>query len=153
VALFFARGGWWVIGQFVLFAAIGTALAATGGDPPGWLTVVGAGLALGGAALGVSAGWQIRRHITALPAPREGAPLTEGGAFGLVRHPIYGGAVLGSSGLAALDGNLAALVGSLVLLSVFVGKTRLEERLLIEQHPHYADYRRRVPRRLLPWLL
>ncbi len=150
---FFDRGGWWVVGQFLLFGLIAVALAVTGGDPPVWLAVTGAVAAIGGTAMGVSAAWQIRRQISALPVPQPGAPLNRRGAFRLVRHPIYGALVLGSTGLAAMDANALALAGSVALLFLFEGKTRLEERLLTAQYPQYGAYRRKVPHRLLPWLL
>jgi protein-S-isoprenylcysteine O-methyltransferase Ste14 len=150
---FFARGGWWVVAQFTLFGLIAVALAATGGDAPVWLAVIGGVAVAGGGALGGTASWQLRHQITALPVPLPGGLLIDDGAFHLVRHPIYGGLVMGSAGLAAMDANLLALAGSLSLLVLFLGKTRLEERFLTDRYPDYPDYRRRVPHRLLPWVL
>ena len=95
----------------------------------------------------------IRDHLTALPAPRHGAVLLDRGPFALVRHPIYGGLILGFLGLAIRGGNLIAAMLALLLIPFFWAKTEYEERLLAARLPEYADYRARVPRRFLPWLL
>ncbi len=150
---FFERGGWWVVAQFTLFGLIALALAATGGDVPMWLAAVGGAAVVAGGALGGTASWQLRHQISALPVPLPGVPLIASGAYRIVRHPIYGGLVIGSAGLAAMDANPLALAGSLALLLLFLGKTRLEERYLTARYPQYPDYRQRVPHRLLPWLL
>ena len=46
----------------------------------------------------------------------------------------------------------AALVGVLALVVFWARKARFEERLLAERYPGYDDYRRRTPRRLLPFV-
>jgi protein-S-isoprenylcysteine O-methyltransferase Ste14 len=149
---FAKKGGWWVVAQVALFALLLAALTRNV-DPSlplqitGWLLVV-AGLGLGGSGM-----WMIRRRMTAMPAPLEGAVLMESGAFSLVRHPIYGGVCLGFLGLSIKGGNVDALALSLLLLVFFYAKTEHEERLLIERFPDYAGYRRRVRSRILPWVL
>lgn len=149
---FAKRGGWWVVAQFALFALLLLALTRNV-DPSaplqaaGWLLVA---MALG---LGGSGMWMIRRRITAMPAPLDGAVLMESGPYALVRHPIYGGVVLGFLGLSLKGGNVYAAVLSLLLLPFFYAKTEHEERLLVDEFPEYAGYRDRVPRRILPWIL
>ena len=149
---FTERGGWWVVAQFALFGLLLLALTRNT-DPSlplqviGWLLVAVA-LVLAGAGM-----WMIRRRITAMPAPLDGAVLMERGPFSVVRHPIYGGVVLGFLGLSIKGGNIYAAVLSLLLLPFFYAKTEHEERLLIERFPEYAGYRDRVPRRILPWML
>ena len=55
-----------------------------------------AGLALiaGGIALIAGGIAALRRQLTAFPRPVDNGQLIEDGAFGLVRHPMYGGCVL-----------------------------------------------------------
>ena len=149
---FSERGGWWVIAQFGLFAGILMALTLNTDTEPtirtvGWALVVAA-LALGGAGL-----WLIRSKLTAMPAPRGGSTLIERGPYALVRHPIYGALVLGFLGLSIRGGNPAAALLSLLLVPFFYAKTNYEEKLLVARFPEYADYRQRVPRRFLPWVL
>lgn len=149
---FTRRGGWWVVAQFALFGLI--LLAFTRNKTPegywlliGWV-LVGAAVLLAGSGL-----WMIRDHLTALPAPRHGAVLLDRGPFALVRHPIYGGLILGFLGLAIRGGNLIAAMLALLLIPFFWAKTEHEERLLAARLPDYDDYRERVPQRFLPWLL
>jgi protein-S-isoprenylcysteine O-methyltransferase Ste14 len=70
-----------------------------------------------------------------------------------VRHPIYGGIVLGAGGISFADGSAAGLTLALGLLVLFLGKSEFEEERLLSRFPAYAGYRQRVPRRLIPWLL
>ena len=149
---FSARGGWWVVAQFVLFGLL--LLALTRNQDPatvfqiiGWLLVASA-LALGGSGM-----WMIRRRITAMPAPLDGAVLMESGPFGVVRHPISGGVVLGFLGLSVKGGNLLAAGLSVLLVMFFYAKTEHEERLLADRFPEYHGYRERVARRIIPWVL
>lgn len=149
---FVKKGGWWVVAQFALFGLIMLALTQNTTPPAIW-RFVGAAL-IGAAVLLAGSGmWMIRSHLTALPAPRHGAVLLERGPFSLVRHPIYGGVVLGFFGLAVRGGNVLAAVLALVLVPFFWAKTGHEERLLIVSLPEYDDYRTRVRRRFVPWLL
>ena len=146
------RGGWWVVAQVGLFGLILLALRRNA-DPVvaiqivGW-TAIALALLLGGSGM-----WMIRRRITAMPAPLDGAVLMDGGPYGLVRHPIYGGVILGFVGLTTKGGNVYALGLSLLLIPFFYAKSRHEERLLEAQFPEYDEYRLRVTRRVLPWLL
>lgn len=149
---FVERGGWWVVAQFVLFGLILVAL--TGNTTPnGWLRVAGWILvALAGLLAGTGL-WLIRNKLTALPAPLEGAVLLDKGPFALVRHPIYGGLILGFLGLALKGGNVTAALLSLALIPFFWAKTNREENLLVAQIPEYTGYRERVPHRFLPWIV
>lgn len=146
------RGGWWVVAQIGLFGLI--LFALTGNTDPalplqilGW-ALVGAALLLGGTAM-----WMIRRRITAMPAPLEGAVLMEAGPFALVRHPIYAGVIAGFMGLSIKGGNVYALLASLLLIPFFYAKTQHEEQLLLARFPEYNAYRQRVRHRILPWIL
>jgi protein-S-isoprenylcysteine O-methyltransferase Ste14 len=149
---FSQRGGWWVVAQFALFGLILVALTqntATGSllRLVGWILVAAAAV-MAGAGL-----WLIRNKLTALPAPLDGAVLLETGPFALVRHPIYGGLILGFLGLGIKGGNILAASLALLLIPFFWAKTSHEERLLIEQIPEYSQYRERVPHRFLPWIV
>ena len=149
---FSERGGWWVVAQFALFGLLLLALTRNTTPAPvvqiaGWL-LVGAALLLGGTGL-----WMIRRRVTAMPAPLDGAVLMDSGPFSLVRHPIYGGVVLGFLGLSVKGGNIYGVLLSLLLLPFFYAKTRHEEKLLVARFPEYHDYREQVTRRILPWIL
>jgi protein-S-isoprenylcysteine O-methyltransferase Ste14 len=149
---FHKRGGWWVVAQFALFGLILLALRWNQ-DPAVWLQVVGWTAVALALVLGGSGAWLIRRKITAMPAPVDGAVLLETGPFAIVRHPIYGAVIIGFVGLSLKGGNLAALLLSLLLVPFFLAKTRHEEKLLAERFPQYGQYRQRVRSRILPWVL
>ena len=72
------------------------------------------------------------------------------GVYAIVRHPFYAGTPLVLIGLALwLESFLAVLV-AIVPLTLMVIRLRLEERLLLRELVGYAQYVRRVPRRLIP---
>jgi protein-S-isoprenylcysteine O-methyltransferase Ste14 len=75
----------------------------------------------------------------------------QGGIFGLVRHPVYGGVILIGLGWSLADAPLG-LVPTALLAVLFDLKARREEAWLIERLPEYAAYRARTPRRFVPWL-
>lgn len=112
-----------------------------------------AGLALVVAGL-VLAGWgllDLRDALTPLPHPRDGAELVDTGSYRLVRHPIYGGIVLGSTGYALVTGSPLALAGAAVLLAFFRLKSGREEAWLRERYPAYEAYAART-KRMIPWV-
>jgi protein-S-isoprenylcysteine O-methyltransferase Ste14 len=147
---FTERGGWWVVAQVVAFVVLATVFAATPRDETnlaleiiGWV-LVGAGAWLAGDAV-----IRIRRHLTPYPAPVEGAPLLNAGAFAVVRHPIYAALVLEVFGFGLALGSTWTSVGAFGLAGFFGAKLTHEERLLVAAHPDYAEYQRRVPWRLI----
>lgn len=151
------RGEGWVVLQVALFGLIGFAgLALAVPEPDSWTSigsVVGTVLLLGGAGLGLAgiSTLQSGNALTAVPRPREASRLVDTGAYGLVRHPIYGALILGSIGWALLRGSPAALLGAAALLVVLDLKRRREEIWLLERYPEYAAYRTRT-RRFIPWI-
>ena len=149
---FVKRGGWWVVAQFLWFAAIAVALTA---NREAAFPMVAAGWSLIAIAIGFAGSglYVLRDKLTALPAPRDDAVLHRHGPFALVRHPIYTGVILGFLGLAIKGANPVAGLLAAGLIPFFYAKAGYEERLLGERFPGYGDYKRAVPRRLLPWLL
>lgn len=148
------RGGGWVSLQ-VAFLAAAVATGVLGPAWPGtarpWLAVAGGVAALAGAGLLVGGGVGLGRQLTPFPRPVANGALRRDGVYGLVRHPMYGGALLLILGWALLSSPLALL--PLGLAAVFLdAKRRREEAWLVEQHPGYAEYRLQVPRRFIPWV-
>jgi protein-S-isoprenylcysteine O-methyltransferase Ste14 len=93
----------------------------------------------------------LRENLTPFPKPLAGARLVETGAYRLVRHPIYGGLILGALGWGLATASPPALLGAIVLAGFFDLKSRREEIWLSERYGDYPAYRSRT-RRLLPWL-
>ena len=135
------RGSGWVVTQFVLMAAIIAAAAVPPGWPDGAQTcsrVIGAVIAVAGVAFAVWAAQSLGRSLTPFPKPL-GTGLVTRGPFAIVRHPIYTGGLAFFAGYALFTGVLA-LVLTAVLGLLWVGKVRVEERLLAAAYDGYAAY-------------
>lgn len=149
------RGEGWVAIQFVLLwlavaAGVGNNGAWTG-DVRAVTTVLGGLLALAGLAFAIRAGLDLGTGLTPFPRPRAGAGLVVGGAYSIVRHPIYTGIILGATGWGLLAASPGALACALALLVLFDLKSRREEAWLTERFPEYGAYRSRT-RKLLPFV-
>jgi protein-S-isoprenylcysteine O-methyltransferase Ste14 len=143
-----------IIGFVVVAIPSAVALVATFGalaEPAdAAIRLVGVALLL---AAGLLAVWGIRsmgRQVASAAEVRPDTVLVTGGAFGVVRHPLYLSILLLWAGgaLALLSWAMAA--GWLLLVPAFVARARLEERLLSRHFGEaYAAYAARVPM-LLP---
>ena len=149
------RGEGWVAIQFVLLGAIGLA-ALTG---PSWdgsvrslTTVAGFVLALAGLAMALLGLRDLGANLTPLPYPRDSARLVESGIYSRVRHPIYGGIIVGAVGWGLATTSAVALALGGVLALFFLLKSRREEAWLIARFPEYPAYRQRT-KALIPFLL
>ena len=148
------RGEGWFLIQVVLFGAI----ALSGGVGPAWAggpaavgIVLGGILICCGGILSLRGLLDLRESLTPFPRPLEGARLVDSGAYRLVRHPIYGGLILGAVGWGLLRASPLTLLGALALIGFFDLKSRREEIWLSESFEDYPAYRSRT-RRLLPWV-
>jgi len=72
------------------------------------------------------------------------------GPYAYVRHPMYAGMVLTFWGVPLLLGSWWALLPGSLNALLFVIRTALEDRTLQAELPGYADYVRKVRRRLVP---
>jgi protein-S-isoprenylcysteine O-methyltransferase Ste14 len=149
-----SRGEGWFLIQVLIMAAIalgGLVGPAWSGPPRAIGIVVGAVLIGAGGLLAIRGVLDLGPNLTVFPKPLLGARLVDTGAYRLVRHPIYGGLILGAVGWGVLTASLAAVAGAVVLAVFFDLKSHREEVWLAEQLEGYAAYRGRT-RRLLPWL-
>lgn len=152
-----SRGEWYVIGQFVLFGLIVFGPRTLSGLPP-WPPVLaalgiplgsvlgGAGLLLAGAAV-----LNLGRNLTPFVCPRAQATLVTGGAYRLVRHPIYSGLFFAAAGFTLIIQGWLTAAFTFLLLVLLDRKSRREERLLLQLLPGYADYSKKV-KRLIPFV-
>ncbi len=66
--------------------------------------------------------------------------------YSIIRHPVYGGVLRLSFGMALLNGGIYPITFILILPLLVFGWLRLvEEKELIERVPEYAEYRKRIP--------
>jgi protein-S-isoprenylcysteine O-methyltransferase Ste14 len=146
------HGEGWFAGQMVVFLVIFAAASLGpewGGGARSVTTALGMVLAALGGLLVLRGFLDLRENLTPFPRPLEGGRLVDSGSYALVRHPIYGGLVIGSAGWALLTASLPALGAAALLLAFFDLKSRREEAWLVEAYPDYEAYRART-RRMIP---
>jgi protein-S-isoprenylcysteine O-methyltransferase Ste14 len=150
------RGEGWVAIQAIILALV----AGAGSLGPAWAgearlitSAVGAPLMLGGLTFMVLGGRRLaaNRALTPSPHPRDEAGLVVTGVYGIVRHPIYAGLIIGSFGWGLMTAAPAAVVLAIVLFAFFELKSRREEAWLERRFDGYAAYRARTSR-LIPWI-
>ena len=149
------RGEGWVLIQGVLLVAIFFAgLTEAPFSNFRWIALTGIGmvLMLVGGAFAILGVRSLGKGLTALPHPRDGSELVSSGVYRLVRHPIYGGLVIGALGYGlAMQALVTAVAGPFVLLVFFTLKSAREEVWLEQRYPGYPAYRART-RRMLPFI-
>jgi protein-S-isoprenylcysteine O-methyltransferase Ste14 len=103
------------------------------------------------AGCGFAFAWWARLHLGALWSSsvtrKEDHRIVDSGPYGIVRHPIYTGMLIGTLALVAVSGRVLALAGFAILaLGIYI-KARLEERFLSAElgADAYLAYRSRVP--------
>jgi protein-S-isoprenylcysteine O-methyltransferase Ste14 len=151
---FTARGGWWVLAQapvMLVAALVPPFWGANSFDATNVLQVIGAAMSALGVLLAVAGAVALGRGLTPFPRPMALAQLQQGGIYGLVRHPIYSGLILGSIGWSLLWLSGPGLAYCIIVVIFFDRKSAFEEALLRAKFPGYEDYTRRT-RKLLPWI-
>lgn len=92
-----------------------------------------------------------RRSFHAAANPTEGGLVTTG-PYAYIRHPIYA-AILYFVWAGALDNiSLPACAWAGLITAGAVARMLMEEHMLVDRYPAYADYKRRV-RRVLPFVV
>jgi protein-S-isoprenylcysteine O-methyltransferase Ste14 len=141
------RGAGWVWGQSALMAVI-LALGVLPPRWPDWVRMVGIVFLLAGLAIFVWAARTLGSSFTPYPRPRQEGVLVEEGPYRLVRHPVYSAGVLVLLGYGLLTSVVATAAVPAIAVLWWL-KASVEERHLAARFPAYADYRRRVRRRIL----
>lgn len=143
-------------GWFWLQIGAAVAVLVTGLIGPRWdgdlrpiFIPIGAVLFVAGTLLQMAGIRALGKALTPMAKPRADAPLQRDGIYRLVRHPMYGGFLVITIGWSFAT-SPAAFIPSAVHLLVLELKSRREEAWLVERHPDYEEYRRRVRWRFLP---
>lgn len=113
-----------------------------------------------GLALAIAGWWimalALRENSFAAPVVRyqveRRQTVVDTGVYGVVRHPMYAGAVLLFVGMPLWLGSYAATLISSVPISVIVLRILVEERTLRRELHGYDAYTRRVRHRLVPFV-
>jgi protein-S-isoprenylcysteine O-methyltransferase Ste14 len=125
---------------------------------PGWpqsvafvLVLAGVAILALGIVLFLAGIFALGRSLTPFPKPSEEASLTEGGAYGFVRHPMYGGVILAIAGWSLTRTPLGLVMTALAVLFLEL-KSRREEAWLVARYTGYEAYRQRVRWKFFPGL-
>ena len=152
---FSARGGWWVVVQFPLLLLAYLIPGWTGQTITGGMaslqTYGGQALLLVGALITFAGVVSLGRWLTPFPQPLPKSQLRTGGAYALVRHPLYSGILFMAFGWSLYSNSLVGLAFDVMLMVFFDRKAAREEIWLTEKFPGYVAYRGRV-KKLIPWI-
>jgi protein-S-isoprenylcysteine O-methyltransferase Ste14 len=91
------------------------------------------------------------KQLTPFPKPVEQASLRRDGAYGLVRHPMYGGGLLLALAWALVSSPTALAPWAVTALFLDF-KRRREEAWLSEEQPEYEAYKQEVPHSFVPFV-
>jgi protein-S-isoprenylcysteine O-methyltransferase Ste14 len=146
------RGEGWVLLQ-ASFLALVIIVGLWGARWPSaarpWLAIGAVWLALAGVCLLAGGCLALGRQITPFPKPLAKGSVRSDGVYGLVRHPMYGGALLLLLAWSLISSPLALLPW--VLAAAFLeAKRRREEAWLVEQYAGYDTYRQQIRSRFIP---
>ena len=115
--------------------------------------IAGTAITVGGLAFAIWARLHLGKSWTGLPAIRESHEMVRTGPYSAVRNPIYTGMLVALAGSAIATGYTAVVLFFLVALCVFMGKIRVEERLLEDEFGEdYVRYKREV-KALVPFVV
>ena len=74
------------------------------------------------------------------------------GLYSVVRHPAYMGSTVQALGFPLLFGSLWSIVPVCILVTLFIIRTNLEDRTLVEELEGYLEYSRETRYRIIPLL-
>ena len=72
------------------------------------------------------------------------------GPYKLIRHPGYIGAMIFSLGIPLMLGSWWAVIPGVFSVILYIVRTALEDRTLLDELPGYVDYAQSVKFRLIP---
>lgn len=116
---------------------------------PLWLIVVGDFLVVAGLVLSQLVVMQ-NSYAAATITVEADQPLVSTGLYGVVRHPMYLGALVMMVGMPPALDSLWGLLVVAVALPVLAARILDEEKMLRQELPGYPEYASRVRKRLVP---
>ena len=89
-----------------------------------------------------------------IPAVRKKSNLITSGVYRIIRHPIYSGTLIAVLGWTILLQSIISIVYFPILFLLYYFPIASEERRLSEQYgDEYIDYKKKVPKRLIPFVI
>jgi protein-S-isoprenylcysteine O-methyltransferase Ste14 len=102
--------------------------------------------------LGILGVFRANTYAAATIQVASGQTVISRGPYGVVRHPMYAASLLMFLGMAISLASWWAVLVVIALLPVLALRLVDEEHVLLRDLRGYADYRRKVPWRLIPYL-
>lgn len=141
----------WIIWMTGLFICLGRLEF-----PQNSLTAILAGVGVALTLLGIGGMFYTRRQLGRLWAAatrlQPDHRVVDHGPYRLLRHPIYSFAVLMNLGFFLVFPTWWDAIATVFIFIGYALKARDEERFLLHALQGYAEYLRRVPYRLIPWI-
>ncbi|MFN4154676.1 MAG: sterol desaturase family protein [Paracoccaceae bacterium] len=106
------------------------------------LRVIATVIILVGTALSIACLMQLGKSFSIMASSRE---LKTKGAYGVVRHPLYGAELLMIAGVMLSHGSVMAFGLGGLWVTLQIRRAQYEEGILRATFPEYADYAARVP--------
>ncbi len=116
------------------------------------IQTIGAILLMIGTVFLIISGKNLGFALTPVVTPKENAQLVTSGMYRLVRHPIYTGVILLAIGWSLFWCSLLSFLFSLMLIVFFDFKTKKEEFLLSQKFLEYANYKKQVKKKMIPFI-
>lgn len=118
---------------------------------PFWLQVTGIALAITGCVISAWAIANNRFFYGFMRIAKEaGHSVSDHGAYRIVRHPGYLGAILVNLATPLILNSLWAFIPATLTILAIIIRTSLEDKTLLRELDGYLDYSNKVPFRLIP---
>ena len=89
-----------------------------------------------------------------IPSIRKKSNLITTGIYRVVRHPIFSGTLIAVLGWTILFRSIISIVYFPILVVLYSWAIVIEERILIEEYgDEYIEYKKKVPKRLIPFVI
>ncbi|OIR02936.1 isoprenylcysteine carboxyl methyltransferase (ICMT) family protein [mine drainage metagenome] len=85
---------------------------------------------------------QLNKFLTAFPTPKQNSRLLKSGVYKYVRHPVYSGIILTSTGYGLFAQDVWKLLIAASLFILFYFKSKYEESLLLKHFKQYEAYQK-----------
>jgi len=118
---------------------------------PSWVIVVAAVLFLTAYALYAEV-MRENAYLSRTVKVEEGQTVVDTGLYGIVRHPMYAVTVLLFLMIPVILGSWYALAVFSVYPAVIIVRLKDEEALLTRELPGYAEYKKKVKYRIIPFV-
>ena len=89
-----------------------------------------------------------------IPGLRKKSNLITTGIYRVIRNPVFSGTLIAVLGLTILFKSIISIVYFPILVVLYFWAIIIEERILIEEYgDEYIDYKKKVPKRLIPFII